>query len=434
MTVVMARIIFASLLIAFVLSMILNHVDAACRDQNTCDSCTGYGQSCRWCPLDRKCHKKGSGVVPGFGDNPCTQSMNIIVPSGCSSLPQSYGVFDPDLSYQLAVVSSVTYYDQPDKCLNYAKTDLHIDGEFEVLDMFKRKCDDYIFDYKQCAAALSISHKMKLTVLSYRGTTQKVQLLDEIVTVLSLPKSPIQDGSKAEVQDYFLNAYTSLSCAIAEFKKVMKQYPDYKVAVTGHSLGGAIASIAAYKLVSDGVVPSDKLSIYTYGSPRVGNKFYAEHFDKTVNNSWRVVHYKDCVTHYPTCIGSCVAQPGFGPYHHRNEVFFDSANMYYYSNYTVCHSDEDAKCSHKYQGLVKTLYNSGHCGKNHENYYGIKIGDYCKNNARFMPANDKVEIDDDKCHTYVRNKKGEWVDKNCAASNQGTFLVLATLYMLPFVG
>lgn len=50
MTVVMARIIFASLLIAFVLSMILNHVDAACRDQNTCDSCTGYGKSCRWCP------------------------------------------------------------------------------------------------------------------------------------------------------------------------------------------------------------------------------------------------------------------------------------------------------------------------------------------------------------------------------------------------
>jgi len=45
-------------------------------------------------------------------------------------------------------------------------------------------------------------------------------------------------------------------------------------------LGGAQAQLAAAHLVKDGVVSSDKLHVYTFGSPRVGDKDFAYGYDR----------------------------------------------------------------------------------------------------------------------------------------------------------
>ena len=70
-------------------------------------------------------------------------------------------------------------------------------------------------------------------------------------------------------------------------KELVAKYPNYKVADSGHSLGGAIASIAAYELVSDRYVSSDQIMLYTYGMPRVGDKKYALDHYRMVPESWR---------------------------------------------------------------------------------------------------------------------------------------------------
>jgi predicted lipase len=72
-----------------------------------------------------------------------------------------------------------------------------------------------------------------------------------------------------------------------------------KVRVTGHSLGAANAALCGFDLASTGFVPSDRLYVYTYGEPRVGNKVFAQMFDKIVPNAWRLVHYADLVPHLP---------------------------------------------------------------------------------------------------------------------------------------
>lgn len=53
----------------------------------------------------------------------------------------------------------------------------------------------------------------------------------------------------------------------------------FRLTLTGHSLGGAQAQFTAATLVHDGVIPSNRLTVYTFGAPRFGNPDFAEKFD-----------------------------------------------------------------------------------------------------------------------------------------------------------
>ena len=48
----------------------------------------------------------------------------------------------------------------------------------------------------------------------------------------------------------------------------------------GHSLGGALASMASAFAVDDGLVQHDDMSVYSFGCPRVGDKTFAENVEK----------------------------------------------------------------------------------------------------------------------------------------------------------
>jgi len=71
--------------------------------------------------------------------------------------------------------------------------------------------------------------------------------------------------------------------------------------VLGHSLGGALATLAAAQLAmtNPGGV-QDKVAIYTYGSPRVGLLDFAASFNKTVKTSFRFWNVLDVVPEVPT--------------------------------------------------------------------------------------------------------------------------------------
>ena len=47
-------------------------------------------------------------------------------------------------------------------------------------------------------------------------------------------------------------------------------------------MGGAQAQLAAAAFVNEGVIDSDKLRVYTFGSPRVGDRTFANAFDQVV--------------------------------------------------------------------------------------------------------------------------------------------------------
>jgi triacylglycerol lipase len=68
--------------------------------------------------------------------------------------------------------------------------------------------------------------------------------------------------------------------------------------VTGHSLGGALATLCAVDLQYN-FGSRMAVEAYTFGSPRVGNDAFAESYNVRVPNSWRVVNGWDAVVGLP---------------------------------------------------------------------------------------------------------------------------------------
>lgn len=79
--------------------------------------------------------------------------------------------------------------------------------------------------------------------------------------------SPYSNIPNAKVHDGFLAAYLSVSEQTNGYvNALMSQYSGYNLVVTGHSLGGALATLSALNLSS--TYPD--ITVYTFGSPRVG--------------------------------------------------------------------------------------------------------------------------------------------------------------------
>lgn len=280
-------------------------------------------------------------------------------------------------------------------------------------------CDDFYFNYpgNECFAFLALSHHRKLITLSYRGTTKAIQLLDQVITVLELSMTRMGNG---HVQQYFYNAYLKLQeCLEGQIRQLLTDYPDYRVAITGHSLGGGIASIAAYQLVTQGIVPANNTLLYTYGMPRVGDKDYALEFDTIFDDSWRVVNYRDCVTHLPSCGVSCITSPSNSPFHHKTEVYYRTLQMTEDYQPLICLGNEDDHCSHDVQGPVMTPKHllTGDCKHDHKVYFGIGVGKHCeielKNERSKRSTSYKDLLCQNTCSILIRTN-GTWAHKNGA--------------------
>uniref|UniRef100_A0A914QA11 Fungal lipase-like domain-containing protein n=1 Tax=Panagrolaimus davidi TaxID=227884 RepID=A0A914QA11_9BILA len=95
---------------------------------------------------------------------------------------------------------------------------------------------------------------------------------------------PLIGGNVAE---YFYNGFTDIwnHGMKNDFYQLKNKYPSYNILIVGHSLGGAMASIAAATIVSTGVVPASKVYLYTFGQPRTGNTDYAAAFNALGNST-----------------------------------------------------------------------------------------------------------------------------------------------------
>lgn len=71
----------------------------------------------------------------------------------------------------------------------------------------------------------------------------------------------------------------------------------YKLCLTGHSKGGALAVLATALLRRNGY---DPLALYTFGQPKVGGKSFVKWWEQNINAKYyRVVNGVDIVPHLP---------------------------------------------------------------------------------------------------------------------------------------
>ncbi|KAI5461632.1 Alpha/Beta hydrolase protein [Mariannaea sp. PMI_226] len=103
-------------------------------------------------------------------------------------------------------------------------------------------------------------------------------------------------SSNCKAHAGFKNAWDEISAATkAAVLKAKTANPTYTIVSTGHSLGGAVATLAGAYLRAAGY----SVDIYTYGSPRVGNDYFANFVTSQAGAEYRVTHLDDPVPRLP---------------------------------------------------------------------------------------------------------------------------------------
>ncbi len=133
--------------------------------------------------------------------------------------------------------------------------------------------------------------------VSFRGTvaTSIKDWLDD----LKYLELVVPWEGNARVHRGFLEAYEGVrDQTIAAIKVLTAHATHVNIVVTGHSLGAAIADIAALDMKMN-FFPDATVSLYTFGCPRVGDTTFAALVDSYTDAAWRVTHYKDIAVHFP---------------------------------------------------------------------------------------------------------------------------------------
>lgn len=79
--------------------------------------------------------------------------------------------------------------------------------------------------------------------------------------------------------------------------ELTKLYAAKRILVAGHSLGGALAVLAAFDIAVNTRFKNP--FVYTYGSPRVADPVFASRFNQTVKNSIRIFNIHDIIPTLP---------------------------------------------------------------------------------------------------------------------------------------
>ncbi|KAF8245824.1 alpha/beta-hydrolase, partial [Wilcoxina mikolae CBS 423.85] len=128
-------------------------------------------------------------------------------------------------------------------------------------------------------------------VLAFRGSHSVRNWLTDFAA--GLKSIPWCSGCK--VHEGFYSAYMDEAAEIFSTIKSLKQAnPTYRIVTTGHSLGGALAQLAAADLRGKGY----QVTAYTYGSPRIGNDKLCS-FISNQGGNYRVTHMDDPVPRLP---------------------------------------------------------------------------------------------------------------------------------------
>ena len=325
-----------------------------CSANNCADCVSSRFIQCRWCKRDNKCHTPGTDAA-----SPCSTEENVVERSHCEDGMPHY---DPEVSMKMLLLSAVAYApSHKQECLEKVLPS----EKFQLLRVVTRKCD--IFE-NECSGYVAVSHALKSVVVGFRGSAPYKQAIWEILESFLSPEVSFLKG---KVQSYWKRGFDVLWPSMeAEVKALVAKNPFYEIWVTGHSLGGAMASLASTWLAYYNIASRKNIILYTFGMPRVGNFDYAQQHDQLVNNSWRVVNSNDVVPHFPFVMG--VPNKLRGPYHHGVEVFYSEEAVSVNSTHKECHGkpiNEDASCgfSEKELSILR-----------HVEYFSIHVASFWK--------------------------------------------------------
>lgn len=122
---------------------------------------------------------------------------------------------------------------------------------------------------------VDMENEMDIIVVAFRGSGAFTNWVETMKATKEPSPWPDSNHAGARVHSGFLDAYADIASSIrAVVMMLIRRYPEGTVLVTGHSLGGAVATLCAADLKYH-LGQASKVELVTFGSPRVGNEAFA---------------------------------------------------------------------------------------------------------------------------------------------------------------
>ena len=211
------------------------------------------------------------------------------------------------------------------------------------------------------------SDEYKKYIISFPGTKEILELLTESFNI-ELEEYG-EDNNNIKIVNYFKQVALELIDLVfsKEVKEDIKAHPGYQFIATGHSLGGAVATVFIYEAFTKKNIDSDvnEPVLITFGQPRTGNENFVISFNKIIKNVIRVVRDGDIVASLPYFLFN-------NPYKHLGGLILVNKEM---TSMTFCPKDIGEDYLDKECRRTKS-FNI----KYHTYYFNpeIKFGDRCE--------------------------------------------------------
>ncbi|KAK4784224.1 hypothetical protein SAY86_018592 [Trapa natans] len=274
--------------------------------------------------------------------------------------PDNEAVYNHTLATTLVEYASAVYISDMTELFSWtcSRCDGLTEG-FEIIEL--------IFDVEHCLQAyVGVATNLNAIVIAFRGTQEHsiqnwIQDLYWKQLDINYPGMP-----DAMVHHGFYSAYhntTIRPCVLNGIKRAQEIYGDLNIMVTGHSMGGAMASFCGLDLTVNHEAKS--VQVVTFGQPRIGNTVFASYYSQLVPNTIRVTNDHDIVPHLPPYY---TLFPQKTYHHFPREVWLHNVGLgsLIYPIEKICDgSGEDPSCSRSV---------TGNSIADHLIYYGVKLG------------------------------------------------------------
>lgn len=200
-------------------------------------------------------------------------------------------------------------------------------------------------------AFLAYDKKMREIIVSFKGSSNSVNFLADALAIQVDCVITQRTTTGVKVHLGIQTTYLSLRDRLLElFLEMVGRYPDATIISTGHSLGGALASLFALEIAENYPHLKSKLKLYTFGAPRLGNSRFADEIDQYGDQVYRVTKLHDRVTQLPPRLL-------MGEYWEHHKVEYNLDDLW---NIRKCLTREDEQCSlrdHTVQQTVRSVIN-----------------------------------------------------------------------------
>ena len=241
---------------------------------------------CPWYDICGLTFKRGCSRCPsGYSNDGCTCRRDphmVVRPRynrGVGVILKSYGrgVGRPILLFPKYEAP----YDKPACSLKNWKAISHVKSDTEVLKF--------------------TNDEQRLIVFGFRGT-ESTSLSDWFKNIDFRPTSFSVGGTTFKTHNGFKSRYDNIASWFEdEYRKAIET--GYTIILTGHSLGGAEAVIAA--VFAAGNLKRRPDAVVTYGAPLIGDQAFANYYEKMVgcDRTLRFTSKKDIVPGIPKVFG-----------------------------------------------------------------------------------------------------------------------------------